>query len=56
MLKEQIRMSNEQAQQISNMLQRQGLTESEINEIINGEYSSFQTDMDLTQIFSSDGN
>ena len=38
------------------MLQRQGLTESEINGIINGEYSSFQTDMDLTQIFSSDGN
>lgn len=56
MLKEQLKMSNEQAQQISSMLQRQGLTETEINEILNGEYSSFQTDMDLTQIFSSDGN
>lgn len=56
MLKEQLKMSNEQAQQISNMLQKQGLTEVEINEILNGEYSSFQTDMDLTQIFSSDGN
>lgn len=56
MLKEQLKMSNEQAQQISNMLQKQGLTEAEINEILNGEYSSFQTDMDLTQIFSSDGN
>ena len=56
MLKEQLKMSNEQAQQISSMLQRQGLTEIEINEILNGEYSSFQTDMDLTQIFSSDGN
>ena len=56
MLKEKLKMSNEQAQQISNMLQKQGLTEAEINEILNGEYSSFQTDMDLTQIFSSDGN
>lgn len=56
MLKEQLKMSDEQVKQISNMLQKQGLTESEINEIINGEYSSFQTDMDLTQIFSSDGN
>lgn len=56
MLKEQIKMSNEQVQQISNMLQKQGLTESEIDEIINGEYSSFQTDIDLTQTFSSDGN
>lgn len=56
MLKEQIKISNEQINKISNMLQRQGLTESEINEIINGEYSSFQTDMDLSQIFSSDRN
>ncbi len=56
MLKEQIKMSDEQIQKISNMLLKQGLTESEINEIISGEYSSFQTDMDLTQIFSSDGN
>ena len=30
MLKEQIKMSNEQVQQISNMLQKQGLTESEM--------------------------
>ena len=56
MIKEKLKMSNEQTQQISKMLQRQGLTETEINEILNREYSSFQTDMDLTQIFSSDGN
>ena len=55
MLKEQLKMSNIQIQQISSMLQKQGLTEAEINEIINGEYSSFQTDIDLAQIFSSDG-
>lgn len=56
MLKEQIKMPDFQAQRISNMLQKQGLTESEINEIINGEYLSFQNDIDLTQTFSSDGN
>ena len=56
MLKEQMKMSDFQVQQISNMLQKQGLTESEINEIISGEYSSLQTEIDLTQIFSSDGN
>lgn len=55
MLKEQLKMSNIQIQQISSMLQKQGLTEAEINEIINGEYSSFQTDIDLAQTFSSDG-
>ena len=55
MLKEQLKMSNVQIQQISSMLQKQGLTEAEINEIINGEYSSFQTDIDLAQTFSSDG-
>lgn len=55
MLKEQLKMSDEQIQQISSMLKRQGLTEAEINEIINGEYSSFQTDIDLAQTFSSDG-
>ena len=56
MLKEQIKMPDFQAQRISNMLQKQGLTESEINEILNGEYLSFQNDIDLTQTFSSDGN
>ena len=55
MLKEQLKMSNVQIQQISSMLQKEGLTEAEINEIINGEYSSFQTDIDLAQTFSSDG-
>lgn len=56
MLKEQIKMPDFQEQQISNMLQKQGLTESEINGIISGEYLSFQNDVDLTQTFSSDGN
>lgn len=53
---EQLKMSDEQAQQISSMLQIQGLTPAEINEILNGEYTTFQTDMDLINIFNSDGN
>lgn len=53
---EQIKMSEVQAQQIASMLQTQGLTPSEINEILNGKYTTFQTDMDLAYIFSSDGN
>lgn len=53
---EHLTMSNEQIQQITDMLKKQGLNESEINEIINGEYSSFQTDIDLAQIFDSNGN
>ncbi len=53
---EQIKISDEQAQQISNMLQTQGLTLTEINEILNGEYTTVQTNIDLSAIFSSDGN
>lgn len=53
---EQIKMSYEQAQQIANMLKAQGLTPSEINEILNGQYTTFQTDIDLANVFSFDGN
>ncbi len=53
---EQIKMSDEQAQQISSMLQKQGLMQTEINEILNGEYTTFQTDMDLVGIFGFNGN
>ena len=53
---EQIKMSDEQVQQISSMLQKQGLTPAEINEILNGEYTTFQTDTDLVNMFSFDGN
>lgn len=53
---EQMKMSDEQAKQIANILQTQGLTSSEINEILNGKYTTFQNDMDLADIFSSDEN
>lgn len=53
---ETIKMSDKQSKQISRMLQTQGLTPSEINEILNGEYITFQTDMDLAEIFSSNSN
>lgn len=53
---EHLKMSNEQTQTLTDILKKQGLTESEIDEIINGEYSSFQNNMDLKQIFDSDAN
>ena len=53
---EHLKMSNEQTQTLTDILKKQGLTESKIDEIINGEYSSFQNSMDLKQIFNSDAN
>ena len=53
---EHLKMSNEQTQTLTDILKKQGLTESEIDEIINGEYSSFQNSMDLKQILNSDAN
>lgn len=38
---ERLKMSNEQTQTLTDILKKQGLTESEIDEIINGEYSFF---------------
>lgn len=53
---EQMKISDEQSKQIASILQKQGFKFSEINEILNGEYTEFQTDMDLKDVFSSDGN
>lgn len=53
---EHLRMSNDQIQTLTDILKKQGLTGSEIDEIINGEYSSFQNNMDLKRIFGSDAN
>lgn len=44
---ERLDMSAEQKQQISTMLQRQGISQSEINPIINGNYESYDTGADL---------
>lgn len=44
---ERIQMSPEQAQRISNMLQSQGISQSEIDLIINGEYETYSTEYDI---------
>lgn len=53
---EQLKLSSTQKQQITNMLQNQGLSQSDINEILNGNYSTFQNEADLADVFSSSGN
>lgn len=47
MSSERIQMSQEQAQKISNMLQSQGIPQSEIDQIINGEYETYSTEYDI---------
>lgn len=47
MSSERIQMSPEQAQRISNMLQSQGISQSEIDRIINGEYETYSTEYDI---------
>ena len=47
MRNEKIEMSPEQQQQISSMLQSQGLSESEIDVILNGEYEGYNSEYDL---------
>ena len=51
MSSERIQMSPEQAQRISNMLQSQGISQSEIDQIINGEYETFSTTDDIESSF-----
>lgn len=53
---EQMRISGEDAQKLSNLLQSQGLSENEISEILNGNYSTFQNEADLTDVFGSNGS
>lgn len=53
---EQLNLSSTQKQQITNVLQNQGLSQSDINEILNGNYSTFQNEVDLTDVFSSSGS
>ena len=47
MSSERIQMSPEQAQRISNMLQSQGISQSEIDQIIDGEYETYSTEYDI---------
>ena len=47
MSSERIQMSPGQSQRISNMLQSQGIPQSEIDKIINGEYETYSTEYDI---------
>lgn len=47
MSSERIQMSPGQTQRISNMLQSQGISQSEIDRIINGEYETYSTEYDI---------
>ena len=48
---EKIQISLEQAQRISTMLQSQGIPQSKIDQIINGEYETFSTTYDIESSF-----
>ena len=51
MRNEKIEMSPEQKQQISSVLQSQGLSQSEIDVILNGEYGGYDSEYDLESAF-----
>ena len=53
MSSERIQMSPEQAQRISNMLQSQGIPQSEIDQIIDGEYETYSTEYDIESSLGS---
>ena len=48
---EKLQMSAEQKQQITTMLQSQGISQSEIDQIINGDYESYDTGEDLESVY-----
>ena len=52
MSNEKIKILQEQQQKISNMLQSQGISETEIDQIINGDYEGYTTGEDLESSFS----
>ncbi len=51
MKNEQLNISSEQAQKISQMLRSEGISQSKIAQIINGEYESYDTAYDLENSF-----
>lgn len=51
MSNEQIRISPEQAQKISQMLQNDGVSKSEIAQILNGNYETYNTEFDFETLF-----
>ena len=48
---EQLHMSEEQKKQITTMLQIQGISQKEIERIINGDYESYDTEKDLESAY-----
>lgn len=52
---EQMNMSQGKIDEITGILKEQGLSEKEINEILNGNYSEFQQTSDLETVFGKDG-
>ena len=48
---EQLQMSAEQKKQITTMLQSQGISQSEIDQIINGDYECYDTGADLESAY-----
>lgn len=53
---EQMKISEQETQRLSNLLESQGLSKDEINVILNGDYSTFQSEADLLDVFSSTGS
>ena len=51
MSSERIQMSPEQSQKIENVLQSQGIPQSKINQIINGEYETYDNEYDIENSF-----
>lgn len=48
---EYLHVSAEQKEQITTMLQSQGISQSEIDQIINGDYESYDTGTDLESAY-----
>lgn len=48
---EQLTMSADQRQQLTTMLQSQGISQAEIDQIINGDYESYDTGTDLENAY-----
>ena len=48
---EQLTMSADQRQQLTTMVQSQGISQAEIDQIINGDYESYDTGTDLENAY-----
>jgi len=53
---ENIGMSQQDMQRLSGMLESQGLSESEVNNVLNGSFATFEQSSELDGVFKSNGN